>query len=37
MDTARELTGRLAERLREERGTLADFHLALAEFDGKRS
>ncbi|MGB8929661.1 MAG: DUF222 domain-containing protein, partial [Anaeromyxobacteraceae bacterium] len=37
MDTARELTSRLHDLLRREHGAMADFLLALADFDAKRS
>jgi hypothetical protein len=36
MPTARELTNHLAQLLREERGAMADFLLALADFDRKK-
>src|SRR5512133_481429 len=37
MDTARDLASRLASLLRREHGAMADFLLALADFDAKRS
>src|SRR5512138_377669 len=36
MSTARDLTNHLARLLREEQGAMADFLLALADFDGKK-
>src|SRR5512132_4014548 len=36
MSTARELTNQLARLLREEQGAMADFLLALADFDRRR-
>jgi hypothetical protein len=37
MDTARDLADRLASLLRREQGAMADFLLALADFDRRRS
>jgi hypothetical protein len=37
MDTARDLADRLASLLRREQGAMADFLLALADFDSRRS
>src|SRR5512140_3288849 len=36
MSTARELTAHLARLLRDERGAMADFLIALADFDAKK-